>query len=50
MKKKQFEDLITELPQEKQEQYGQKYRVEKLTPEEIKEVKKRLEAMKGEER
>ena len=47
---RELEDLITELPQEKQEQYGQKYRVEKLTSEEIKEVKRRLEAMKGEER
>ena len=47
---RELEDLITELPQEKQQQYGQKYRVEKLTPEEIAEVKRRLELMKGEER
>ena len=47
---RELEDLITELPQEKQQQYGQKYRVEKLTPEEIAEVKRRLELMKDEER
>jgi len=47
---RELEDLITELPQEKQAQYGQRYRVEKLTPEEIVEVKRRLEAIKGEER
>jgi len=47
---RELEDLITELPKEKQELYGQKYRVEKLTPEEVVEVKRRLEAMQGEER
>ena len=46
---RELEDLITELPKEKQEQYGQKYRVEKLTSEEIKEVKRRLELIKCKE-
>ena len=44
---RELQDLIAELPQEKQELYGQRYRVEKLTPEEIKEVKKRLELING---
>ena len=40
---RELEDLIEELPIEKQELYGQKYRVEKLTKEEIEVVKRRLE-------
>lgn len=40
---RELEDLIEELPREKQEMYGQKYRVEKLTKGEIEEVKKRLQ-------
>ena len=35
---------------EKQELYGKKHRVEKLTPSEILEVKKRLELIEHEER
>lgn len=44
---RELQDLIAELPQEKQELYGQKYRVEKLTQDEIKEVKRRLELING---
>ena len=44
---RELQDLIAELPQEKQELYGQKYRVEKLTTDEIKEVKRRLELING---
>ena len=44
---RELQDLIAELPQEKQELYGQRYRVEKLTPEEIEEVKRRLELING---
>lgn len=40
---REIEDLIAELPEEKQELYGQKYRVEKLTAEEIEIVKAELE-------
>lgn len=47
---RELEDLIQELTPEKQAMYGQKYRVEKLTPEEIEIVKRRLEALKEEER
>lgn len=47
---RELEDLIAELPQEKQEQYGQRYRVEKLTPEEIKYVRKKLESLREEAR
>jgi len=47
---RELEDLIAELPKEKQELYGQKHRVEKLTPSEILEVKKRLELIEHEER
>jgi len=43
-------DLIEELPIEKQEVYGQKYRVEKLTQDEILQVKRKLELMNREER
>lgn len=35
---RELEDLIAELPAEKQELYGQKHRVEKLTPDEIEQV------------
>lgn len=44
---RELEDLISELPEEKQKLYGQKHRVEKLTPEEIREVKRRLELING---
>ena len=44
---RELQDLIAELPQEKQELYGQKYRVEKLTEDEIIEVKRRLELING---
>lgn len=47
---REFEDLTTELSPEKQEQYGQKYRVEKLTPDEVAQVKRRLELINEEER
>ena len=47
---RELEDLIAELPLEKQEQYGQRYRVEKLTPEEIAIVKRKLESLREEER
>lgn len=47
---RELEDLITELPPEKQAQYGQKYRVEKLTPEEIEIVKRRLKVLENEGR
>ena len=47
---RELEDLTTELPPEKQEQYGQKYRVEKLTPKEIEIVKRRLKAIEDEGR
>jgi len=40
---RELEDLIEELSLEKQEEYGQKFRVEKLNEDEIIEVKKRLE-------
>lgn len=46
---RELEDLIAELPPEKQELYGQKYRVEKLTPDEVIEVKRRLELMREDE-
>ena len=36
---RELEDLIAELPQEKQEQYGQKHRVERLTDEELEYIK-----------
>ena len=38
-------DLISELPIEKQEQYGQKHRIEKLTNEEISYIKAKLESL-----
>lgn len=47
---RELEDLKAELPLEKQEQYGQRYRVEKLTPEEIAIVKRKLESLREEER
>lgn len=47
---REYEDLVAELPEEKQELYGQKYRVQKLTQDEIAEVKKRLELEMDEER
>ena len=40
---REYEDLISELPEEKQKMYGQKHRVEKLTPEEIEIIKRKLE-------
>ena len=43
---RELEDLISELPEEKQKIYGQKYRVEKLTTKEIEIVKTELEARK----
>ena len=36
---REYNDLVAELPEEKQRQYGQKCRIEKLTQEEIDEVK-----------
>lgn len=39
---RELNDLIAELPQEKQAQYGQVHRVEKLNDEEIKYVMSRL--------
>ena len=45
---RELEDLLEELSPEKQAMYGQKYRVEKLTPEEIEIVKRRLEAFREE--
>jgi len=36
---REYNDLIEELSDEKQKQYGQKYRVQKLTKEEVKIVK-----------
>lgn len=47
---RELEDLIAELSPEKQAQYGQTYRVEKLTPEEIEIVKRRLKALENEGR
>lgn len=47
---RELKDLIEELPAEKQAQYGQVHRVEKLTEEEIKKVKARLKAQKESER
>ncbi len=44
---RELEDLISELPEEKQNLYGQKHRVEKLTPDEIREVERRLELING---
>ena len=35
---REYNDLIGELSEEKQEQFGQKYRIQKLTEEEIKVV------------
>lgn len=43
---RELEDLTAELEHEKQELYGQKHRVEKLTDEEIESVKIRLNDMK----
>ena len=36
---REYNDLVAELSKEKQKQYGQKCRIEKLTQEEINEVK-----------
>jgi len=47
---RELSDLIAELSIEKQELYGQKYRVEKLTQDEIVQVRRRLEIMDREER
>lgn len=46
---RELEDLIEELPEDKQKLYGQKHRVEKLTKEEI-EIIKRKKQMLEEER
>ena len=46
---RELEDLIAELTPEKQELYGQIHRVEKLTPEEVALVKRRIEQLKGDE-
>ena len=40
---REIEDLTAELSPEQQELYGQRHRVEKLTSEEILEIKRRLE-------
>lgn len=42
---RELEDLIAELPAEKQAESGQVHRVEKLTEEEIEQVKTRLKAL-----
>lgn len=47
---REIQDLISELPKEKQELYGQKHRVEILTSEEIEEVKLRLKLNNGDEK
>lgn len=47
---RELKDLIEELPADKQAQYGQVHRVEKLTEEEIKKVKARLKALVESER
>lgn len=47
---RELKDLIEELPEEKQKEYGQKHRVEKLTPDEIEYVKRKLERLRDEER
>ena len=39
---REIEDLVAELSPEKQAEFGQRYRVEKLTEEEIAYVKKKL--------
>ncbi len=36
---REYEDLVGELSEEKQKQYGQKHRIEKLTEDEIKVIK-----------
>lgn len=36
---REYDDLIGELSEEKQKQYGQKHRIEKLTEDEVKTVK-----------
>ena len=46
---RELQDLIQELPLEKQQEFGQVHRVEKLNEEEIKIVRKRLETLKGDE-
>ncbi|MCI8273415.1 MAG: DUF1653 domain-containing protein [Clostridia bacterium] len=43
---REYEDLVAELPEDKQKQYGQLHRIEKLTPEEINMVKMRLNTIK----
>ena len=47
---RELEDLIAELPEDKQKLYGQKHRVEKLTEEEIKKVRERLRKKEEQER
>ena len=46
---REIDDLIAELPKEKQVQYGQVHRVEKLTDDEIEYVNNRLNKLKGNE-
>lgn len=43
---REVQDLTAELPEEKQVQFGQVHRVEKLSEEEIAQVKARLKASK----
>lgn len=40
---RELEDLIAELPEEKQKEFGQVHRIEKLTEEEVNLVKKMLD-------
>ncbi|MBO5348728.1 MAG: hypothetical protein J6A89_02770 [Clostridia bacterium] len=42
---REIQDLVAELPAEKQAQFGQVHRVEKLTEEEIAQVKARLKTL-----
>jgi len=44
---RELEDLLAELPQEKQAEFGQKHRVEILTEEEKKSVMEMLEEQEG---
>ena len=43
---RELEDLTAELSLEKQEEYGQKHRVEKLNEEELKYIKEKLNSVK----
>ena len=42
---RELEDLTAELSPEKQKEYGQKYRVEKLNEEELKYIKEKLNSI-----